>query len=93
MVVNRPIIGRLIERYKKTSGKLGGGKLTGRSLIHNQSYCHCPICIIDQNGLSLPNKDVNVVRLSTEDQVVHQLHHHHHQQRMIVAMLNLIIVV
>jgi hypothetical protein len=93
MVVNRPIIGRLIKHYKKTSGKLGGGKLTGRSLIHSQSYCHCPICIIDQNGLSLPNKDVNVVRLSTEDQVVHQLHHHHQQQRMIVAMLNLIIVV
>ena len=92
-MVNRPIIGRLIEHYKKTSGKLGGGKLTGRSLIHNQSYCHCPICIIDQNGLSLPNKDVNVVRLSTEDQVVHQLHHHHHQQRMRVAMPNLIIVV
>jgi hypothetical protein len=93
MVVNRPIIGRLIEHYKKTSGKLGGGKLTGGSLSHNQSYCHCPICVIDQNGLSLFNKDVNVVRLSTEDQVVHQLHHHHHQQRMIVAMLNLIIVV
>ena len=92
MVVNRPIIGRLIEHYKKTSGKLGGGKLTGGSLSHNQSYCHCPICIIDQNGLSLPNKDVNVVRLSTEDQVVHQLHHHH-QQRMRVAMPNLIIVV
>jgi len=76
MVVNRPIIGRFIDHYQKTSGKLGGSKLTGRSLSHNQSYCHCPICIINQNGLSLPNKDVNVVRLSTEDQVVHQLHHH-----------------